>query len=116
MTTPPPAAVDDLVLTHRFGVFFLGGALPKSLDLRFQQVSGLGATVETSVADEGGQNLYRQQNNLKAPGFLQRAEFARIEDESLDIAAKLLEVYYNSRGEAYKRVYLDKSGKVISQE
>ena len=27
-----------------------------------------------------------------------------------------MEVFYNSRGEGYKRVYLDKDGKIISQE
>src|SRR5262245_41899070 len=45
----------------RFGVLFLaGGVLPNPLDIRFQKVSGLSATVETKTIEEGGQNLYKQ--------------------------------------------------------
>ena len=46
---------------YRFGVLFLaGGVLPNLLDIRFQKVSGLSATVETTPLKEGGQNLYTQ--------------------------------------------------------
>jgi len=37
------------------------------------------------------QQLYKQQGNLKAPGFMQRREMAHVEDESLDVARQLLE-------------------------
>lgn len=50
---------DDVVLGFRFGVFFfIGGLIPNPLDIRFQRVSGLNATVETQTVREGGQNLY----------------------------------------------------------
>ena len=39
-------------------IFFAGGVVPNPLDIRFQRVSGLTATVETSTVNEGGQNLY----------------------------------------------------------
>lgn len=49
----------DLVLGSRFAVVFLaGGVVPNPLDIRFQRVSGLAATVETTTVHEGGQNLY----------------------------------------------------------
>ena len=49
----------DLVLGYRFSVLFLaGGILPNPLDIRFQKVRGLSATVETTPLKEGGQNLY----------------------------------------------------------
>src|SRR5262245_8978613 len=49
----------DLVLGSRFAaVFFIGGVLPNPLDIRFQRVSGLAATVETETLNEGGQNLH----------------------------------------------------------
>lgn len=49
----------DLVLGSRFAVYFFGaGAVPNPVDIRFQRVSGLSATVETSTVVEGGQNLY----------------------------------------------------------
>ncbi|MBC7974385.1 MAG: phage tail protein, partial [Myxococcales bacterium] len=49
----------DLVLGSRFAaVFFVGGILPNPLDIRFQRVSGLSATIETTTVGEGGQNLY----------------------------------------------------------
>lgn len=48
-------------LGFRFGVLFLAlGVIPNPLDILFQQVSGLGATVETQSVEEGGQNMYRQ--------------------------------------------------------
>jgi phage tail-like protein len=49
----------ELVLGFRFSVLFLaGGAIPNPLDIRFQKVSGLTATVTTTTLAEGGQNLY----------------------------------------------------------
>jgi phage tail-like protein len=49
----------DLVLGSRFAViFFIGGVVPNPLDIRFQRVSGLSATIETATVNEGGQNLY----------------------------------------------------------
>ena len=50
---------DDIILGFRFGVFFfIGGLIPNPLDIRFQRVSGLSATVDTMTVREGGQNLY----------------------------------------------------------
>src|SRR5215468_6172227 len=49
----------DLVLGSRFAaVFFTGGIEPNPIDIRFQRVSGLSATIETTTVNEGGQNLY----------------------------------------------------------
>jgi phage tail-like protein len=57
-----PLSLDQLTgapLGFRFAVVFLvGGVLPNPLDIRFQKVSGLSATVETTPLSEGGQNLY----------------------------------------------------------
>lgn len=50
------------ILGMRFAVLFMaGGAAPNPLDIRFQRVSGLALTVETTPLKEGGQNLYVQQ-------------------------------------------------------
>ncbi|HEX2871516.1 MAG TPA: phage tail protein [Polyangiaceae bacterium] len=49
----------SLLLSSRFSVtFFAGGVVPNPLDIRFQRVSGLSSSVETSTVNEGGQNLY----------------------------------------------------------
>ena len=49
----------DLVLGSRFAaIFFAGGVVPNPIDIRFQRVSGLSATIETITVNEGGQNLY----------------------------------------------------------
>jgi phage tail-like protein len=49
----------DLYLGSRFAVvFFAAGVVPNPLDIRFQRVSGLSASVELSTINEGGQNLY----------------------------------------------------------
>jgi phage tail-like protein len=51
----------DPLLGFRFLVTFLtGGAIPNPLDIRFQKVRGLKATVRTKTVSEGGQNLYVQ--------------------------------------------------------
>lgn len=48
-------------LGFRFGVIFLvGGVIPNPIDILFQKVSGLGASVDTYSIEEGGQNLYAQ--------------------------------------------------------
>lgn len=52
----------DLLLGFRFGVFFFAaGVVPNPLDIRFQKVKGLSASVKTAPLIEGGQNLYTQQ-------------------------------------------------------
>ena len=52
----------DLHLGFRFGVFFFaGGLVPNPIDIRFQRVKGLSATVRTAPVVEGGENLYTQQ-------------------------------------------------------
>ena len=51
----------DLVLNSRFtAMFFAAGVVPNPIDIRFQRVSGLSATIETTTVNEGGQNLYTQ--------------------------------------------------------
>ncbi len=50
-----------LHLGFRFGVyFFANGIEPNPIDIRFQKVSGIEATVKTRDQPEGGQNLYVQ--------------------------------------------------------
>jgi len=49
----------DLVLGSRFAAFFFaGGVVPNPIDIRFQRVSGLSATMEMATVNEGGQNLH----------------------------------------------------------
>jgi phage tail-like protein len=51
--------VADPIPGFRFGVFFFaGGAIPNPVDIRFQRVSGLSASVELMNHREGGENLY----------------------------------------------------------
>ena len=38
--------------------FLVGGFLPNPLDIRFQRVSGMSSTIETSEVREGGENLF----------------------------------------------------------
>ena len=46
-------------LGFRFAVvFFAAGVVPNPIDVRFQRVSGLGATIDTMTIVEGGQNLF----------------------------------------------------------
>ncbi len=59
--SPIPEPDDGPLLGFRFAVFFFAaGVEPNSLDIRFQRVRGLSATVETAPQQEGGQNLYTQ--------------------------------------------------------
>lgn len=49
----------DPIAAYRFGVFFFaGGLIPNPLDIRFQSVGGLNATVSTVTHREGGELLY----------------------------------------------------------
>lgn len=51
----------DPMLGYRFiVVFYPGGELINPIDIRFQKVGGLSATVQTKDFPEGGQNLYTQ--------------------------------------------------------
>ena len=51
----------DPLLGFRFLVTFLAaGVIPNPLDIRFQKVRGLKASVRTKTVSEGGQNLYVQ--------------------------------------------------------
>jgi phage tail-like protein len=57
----PLPIVGNPPLGFRFGVLFLvGGVIPNPLDTMFRKVSGIGASVDTTNIDEGGQNLYTQ--------------------------------------------------------
>jgi phage tail-like protein len=59
MEVPGPLPFGDPPLGFRFGVvFFAAGVIPNPLDILFQKVSGLRATVNTLPVEEGGQNLY----------------------------------------------------------
>ncbi len=54
--------MSEQILGMRFAVLFLAaGIVPNPLDIRFQKVSGLSMTVDTTPLPEGGQNLYTQQ-------------------------------------------------------
>ena len=53
--------MSTLPLNHRFGVYFFAGkVVPNPIDIRFQKVSGLTMTMDTTPVGEGGQNLYQQ--------------------------------------------------------
>jgi phage tail-like protein len=56
----PLPLVGNPPLKFRFGVFFFAaGVVPNPVDILFEKVSGLQATVDNSyVVNEGGQNLY----------------------------------------------------------
>ena len=55
LTKNPPAGF------HFMAVFFIGGIVPNSLDIRFKKISGLSAEIETQPLKEGGENLFTQQ-------------------------------------------------------
>ena len=49
----------SLILGSRFIVtFFIGGLVPNPLDFKFQRVSGLSSTVQTTTVNEGGENRF----------------------------------------------------------
>lgn len=61
-SVPQLTSTPDLLLGFRFGVYFFAlGKDPNELDIRFQKVSGLSASVKLTPLAEGGQNLYTQQ-------------------------------------------------------
>jgi phage tail-like protein len=52
-------ALTELPLGFRFGVsFFVDASMRNPVDLRFQRVSGLSASIQIKTHAEGGQNLY----------------------------------------------------------
>ena len=65
----PIPLVGNPPLGYRFAVvFFIGGVLPNPIDTMFQKVSGLESTIETTTVEEGGQNLYTQQDSTRESG------------------------------------------------
>ncbi|MCP4662134.1 MAG: phage tail protein [bacterium] len=87
---------DGLLLGFRFGVFFLaGGVVPNPLDIRFQKVRGLTATVETQPQREGGQNLYTQ----KLP---QGIEYDNLVLERGMVVASPLNIEFNAAMSLFK--------------
>jgi phage tail-like protein len=61
MTIPEITLVDTKsppVGFHFVVVFFAGGNVPNSLDMRFKKVSGLTSEIETITYKEGGENLF----------------------------------------------------------
>lgn len=43
---------------HFAVVFFIGGTIPNSIDMRFKKVSGISSVIETITYKEGGENLF----------------------------------------------------------
>lgn len=52
LTADPPVGFYFMV------TFLVAGLIPNFLDIRFQRVSGMAATVETTAVREGGENLF----------------------------------------------------------
>ncbi|NER78561.1 MAG: phage tail protein [Leptolyngbya sp. SIO1D8] len=52
LTQNPPVGFYFMV------TFLVGGFVPNLLDIRFQKVSGLSSTIETTEVREGGENLF----------------------------------------------------------
>ena len=58
LVLPKPTPIKDPPAGYYFQVtFFADGNKPNQLDIRFQKVSGITATVETEPLTEGGENL-----------------------------------------------------------
>jgi len=55
---PLPNSPNPPVGYYFMVVFFVGGAVPNPLDIRFQSVSGISSTIETEEITEGGENLF----------------------------------------------------------
>ena len=51
-TQTPPVGFSFMV------TFLIGGVVPNPLDIRFQKVSGMTSTIETTEVKEGGENLF----------------------------------------------------------
>ena len=63
MVDPFPIPAISLNQTPPVGFYFMvtflvGGLIPNPLDIRFQKVSGMTSTIETSEVREGGENLF----------------------------------------------------------
>lgn len=58
LLSPLPTLVEPPVGFHFMVTFLAGGAIPNPVDIRFQKVSGLTATIETTEIREGGENLF----------------------------------------------------------
>ncbi|MEM9903566.1 MAG: phage tail protein [Cyanobacteria bacterium P01_D01_bin.44] len=63
MSDPFPIPALSLTQNPPVGFYFMvtflvGGFLPNPLDIRFQRVSGMSSTIETSEVREGGENLF----------------------------------------------------------
>ncbi|MEL6555681.1 MAG: phage tail protein [Cyanobacteria bacterium J06621_11] len=54
---PIPLTKDPPVGFYFMVTFLVGGFLPNPIDVRFQSVSGIAATMETQEIREGGENL-----------------------------------------------------------
>ncbi|MBE9116391.1 phage tail protein [Lusitaniella coriacea LEGE 07157] len=52
LTKNPPVGFSFMV------TFLIGGFVPNPLDIRFQRVSGISSTMETTEIREGGENLF----------------------------------------------------------
>ncbi len=87
---PELAITDELLLGFRFGVcFFAAGVIPNPLDVRFQKVKGLSASVRTTEVSEGGQNLYTQQLPVKV-------EYGNLVLERGMVVGSLLNLEFNA--------------------
>ncbi len=83
----------DLHLGFRFGVFFLADGDVNMIDVRFQKVRGIEATVRTRDQPEGGQNLYTQrlpqgieyQNLVLERGLVVGSPLSRELDETMSL-------------------------------
>lgn len=86
----------EILLGFRFGVFFLiGGVLPNPLDIRFQKVRGLSASVTTTTVQQGGQNLYQQ----KLPTGM---EYGNLVLERGMVVGSLLNLEFNATMSLFK--------------
>ena len=94
---PPELTLNsEPLIGFRFGVFFfIAGVVPNPLDIRFQKVSGLSATVKTEDRAEGGQNLYVQ----KLPTGM---EYGNLVLERGLVVGSLLNVEFNVTMSTFK--------------
>jgi len=95
---PDDAAINPqgLAMGFRFGVFFfIGGLIPNPLDIRFQKVSGLDATINTTNVEEGGQNLYTHR-------LPQRIEYSNLVLERGLSVGSLLTIEFNVAMSTFK--------------
>lgn len=93
---PPYSLTPDPVLGFRFAVFFLvGGYVPNPLDIRFQRVSGLSASVQTHTVAEGGQNLYTHR-------LPRKVDYGNLVLERGFVVGSLLNVEFNAAMSLFK--------------